>query len=89
LLRNLARAAEKARPKSLILCGGVARNKRLRAAFESMAAERGLPHAIPSPKLCTDNAAMVGALAWAQVKTLKKVPLSLDLDAYPRTPRSC
>ena len=84
LLRNVARAAEKVKPKSLILCGGVARNKRLRADFENLAVERGLQHAIPSPKLCTDNAAMVGALAWAQVKTLKKVPLSLDLDAYPR-----
>jgi N6-L-threonylcarbamoyladenine synthase len=67
------------------LCGGVARNKRLRLAFEKTAAEEGLERAVPSPKLCTDNAAMVGALAWAKIKSSKKaIPPSLDLDAYPR-----
>jgi N6-L-threonylcarbamoyladenine synthase len=85
LIGNLARAAERVRPKSLILCGGVARNKRLRLAFEKTAAEEGLERAVPSPKLCTDNAAMVGALAWAKIKSSKKaIPPSLDLDAYPR-----
>lgn len=87
LVRNAGRAADLVKPKSLILCGGVARNKRLRAAFEQLAAGRGIPGAVPSPKLCTDNAAMVGALAWARIKKLKKIPPALDLDAYPRSPR--
>jgi hypothetical protein len=31
---------------------------------------------------------MIGALAWAKIKAAKKeLPLSLDLDAYPRSPR--
>jgi len=88
LLRNVVRAAEASRPASLVLCGGVARNARLRAAFEKTAAEKGFPFAFPSPKLCTDNAAMIGALAWEKIKAKKGIiPLSIDLDAYPRTPR--
>lgn len=88
LLGNVGRAVERFRPKSLVLCGGVARNARLRAAFEKTAGERGLPFALPSPKLCTDNAAMIGALAWAKIAAAKgEIPLSRDLDAYPRSPR--
>ncbi len=88
LLGNVVRAAETFRPRSLVLCGGVARNSRLRAAFEKTAVEHGLPFALPSPKLCTDNAAMIGALAWEKIKAMKgKIPFSRDLDAYPRSPR--
>ncbi|MHB8055539.1 MAG: tRNA (adenosine(37)-N6)-threonylcarbamoyltransferase complex transferase subunit TsaD [Candidatus Aminicenantales bacterium] len=88
LLGNIVRAAESHEPKSLVLCGGVARNQRLRTAFEKTAAGRGLPFALPSPKLCTDNAAMIGALAWAKIAaSKKKIPLSRDLDAYPRSPK--
>jgi len=86
LLENMIRAAEQVDPKSIVLCGGVARNKRLRAAFEKTAVERGFQFAIPSPKLCTDNAAMIGALAWTKIKSSKKpLPPGFDLDAYPRS----
>jgi len=85
LLENMFRAADRLHPKSLILCGGVARNKRLRAEFEKRAAACGLNFYIPSPKLCTDNAAMVGGLALEKLKSEKNPPFSLDLDAYPRS----
>ncbi|MFZ2053542.1 MAG: tRNA (adenosine(37)-N6)-threonylcarbamoyltransferase complex transferase subunit TsaD [Candidatus Aminicenantales bacterium] len=84
LLENVARAIEKFRSASLILCGGVARNKRLRAEFGGLARRSGLEAFIPSPELCTDNAAMVAALAAEKMRGRKKPPLSLDLDAYPR-----
>ena len=88
LLENMFQAAERLNPKSLLICGGVARNKRLRAEFERQARSLGLNSYIPSPKLCTDNAAMVGALALSRIenegKTLKKKGFLLDLDAYPR-----
>ena len=84
------RAAERFEPKSLLLCGGVARNQRLRAEFERQARKSNLDFFIPSPKLCTDNAAMVGALALEKIdagkKDGKKKTFSLDLDAYPRMP---
>lgn len=88
LLGNVGRAVDSCGPKSLVLCGGVARNQRLRAAFEKTASGRGLPFALPSPKLCTDNAAMIGVLAWVRIAaSKKKIPLSRDLDAYPRSPK--
>ncbi|MDH7511371.1 MAG: tRNA (adenosine(37)-N6)-threonylcarbamoyltransferase complex transferase subunit TsaD [Clostridiales bacterium] len=84
LVDNLDRAAEKFKPASLILCGGVARNKRLRDRFDGLARGSGLAGFVPSPALCTDNAAMVAALAVEKMRTKKKTGLSLDLDAYPR-----
>jgi N6-L-threonylcarbamoyladenine synthase len=84
LLENVAAAVERFAPQALILCGGVARNKRLRAEFERLACTFGLRAFIPSPEFCTDNAAMVGALAVEKLKGRKRPPLALDLDAYPR-----
>jgi N6-L-threonylcarbamoyladenine synthase len=84
LLENLARAIEEFSPQSLILCGGVARNKRLRTRFAELAQKNQLPAYIPSPRLCTDNAGMVGALAWKKYQTYPEVSLNLEIDAYPR-----
>jgi N6-L-threonylcarbamoyladenine synthase len=84
LLDNLFRTAEEVGPQSLILCGGVARNRRLRAGFESRSRAAGMTSYIPSPKLCTDNAAMVGALALARIERGEVTGFNLDLDAYPR-----
>ena len=50
LIENLLRAADRVEPKSLILCGGVARNKRLRTRFEETARSHGLAWAVPSPQ---------------------------------------
>lgn len=85
LLENVAAAVEKFNPASLILCGGVARNRRLRSRFETLARSMGLSAFVPSPSLCTDNAAMVAALGIENLKAMKKKPGSdLELDAYPR-----
>jgi N6-L-threonylcarbamoyladenine synthase len=84
LLENLAEAVGRFRPVSLILCGGVARNKRLRTGFDELARASCLNAYIPAPQFCTDNAAMVAALAAERLRGKKKPPLSLDLDAYPR-----
>ncbi len=86
LMENLLKAAEQTDPRSLVLCGGVARNARLRRRFEEAARSGGLRWAVPSAKLCTDNAAMVGALALARIRAGAPVPSGLELDAYPRSP---
>ncbi len=86
LIGNLLRAAERVDPKSVILCGGVARNLRLRTRFEREARAHGLAWAVPSGKLCTDNAAMVGALALTKLERGEPIPPALELDAYPRRP---
>jgi N6-L-threonylcarbamoyladenine synthase len=84
LLDKLERGAEKLRPVSLILCGGVARNRRLRAAFEELARGGGYEAHLPAPEFCTDNAVMVGALALEKLGTSKRPRPDLELDAYPR-----
>lgn len=43
--------------------GGVLANRRLRVAIEERAAETGVELYLPSPALCTDNGAMIGAAA--------------------------
>src|SRR5512136_152192 len=84
LVDHLRAAVDQVQPRSLLLCGGVARNARLRARFQAFAREAGLDAYVPSPKLCTYNAAMVGAVA---LKSFARCPIEgpdLDLDAYPR-----
>jgi N6-L-threonylcarbamoyladenine synthase len=84
LLSNVNRAADRYKPKSLILCGGVARNRKLRRAFKKLAQKLNIPSFIPSPHLCTDNAAMVAGLAVDRFREHPGMSFPLDLNAYPR-----
>lgn len=61
---------------SLVVAGGVAANKALRARLEKCARDRGLKFSAPPLKLCTDNAAMI---AWAGIERLR-LNLSDDID---------
>jgi N6-L-threonylcarbamoyladenine synthase len=47
---------------ALVVAGGVAANRAIRAALTDLAARCGLPFVAPPLWLCTDNAAMI---AWA------------------------
>ena len=84
LISNMDQAVKKFEPKSLILCGGVAKNKKLRKDFGEFSKKLLLSSFMPSPEFCTDNAAMVAALAVEKLKSGEKPFLSLDLNAYPR-----
>jgi N6-L-threonylcarbamoyladenine synthase len=86
LLLNLELAVVKFKPESLILCGGVARDKKLRALFTEFAQEHSLSSFIPSPEFCTDNAAMVAALALEKLERGEMFSFPFDLNAYPRFP---
>ncbi|MDD9900091.1 MAG: tRNA (adenosine(37)-N6)-threonylcarbamoyltransferase complex transferase subunit TsaD [Alphaproteobacteria bacterium] len=69
---------------TLVVAGGVAANKTLRAMLEQCAAEKGLAFAAPPLKLCTDNAAMI---AWAGVERLQRgLTDPIDFPVYPRWP---
>ena len=46
----------------LVVAGGVAANRRLKAALEAIARKQIFRLVVPPPELCTDNAAMI---AWA------------------------
>ncbi len=65
LATRLEQAARGLRPEYLACAGGVARNQRLRARLDDLAARLGLPLLLASMDYCTDNAAMIAAAAGA------------------------
>ena len=84
LLRRLKRAAEEARPRSLILSGGVAANSLLRREAAQMAGALGLPLLVPPIALSTDNAAMIGAAGFVAYRKGRRA--GWDLNAEPNLP---
>jgi N6-L-threonylcarbamoyladenine synthase len=70
---------------ALVVAGGVAANRRVRAALEGLAASHGLRFVAPPAALCTDNAAMI---AWAGIERLHAgYPADpLEVGARPRWP---
>ena len=61
LVRKSRRALAREGLRELVVCGGVAANRGLRAALAEAAREDGFRLIIPPPKRCTDNAAMIAA----------------------------
>ena len=74
-------AAQEHRPKSLLLTGGVAANSLLRAEGARMADALGLPFYVPPLSLSTDNAAMIGAAGFINLR--KGMRAGWDLDPVP------
>ena len=79
-------------PKAIALCkekninklaiaGGVASNSALREALQSACDKEGIQFCSPSPVMCTDNAALIGAAAY--YKYLNNEFSGLDLNAIP------
>ncbi len=68
----------------LAIAGGVASNTGLRELMEKECAANNIRFYRPSPVLCTDNAAMIGAAAYYEYK--KGVRFGLDMNAVPNLP---
>lgn len=81
LLNKVMKAVQEREVKSVILSGGVAANKTLRQQLSVALAEEDLPLYTPSLKLCTDNAAMIGAAAYYQYQKGDFAPFSLGAAA--------
>ena len=67
--------------KDVVIAGGVASNSALRAAMKEECEKEGFRFYHPSPILCTDNAAMIGAAAYYEYK--KGARSGWDLNAVP------
>ena len=69
---------------ALVVAGGVAANRAIRAALEGLATAQGMRFVAPPLALCTDNAAMI---AWAGVEKFNRGDRdTLEVVARPRWP---
>ncbi|MEM1417773.1 MAG: tRNA (adenosine(37)-N6)-threonylcarbamoyltransferase complex transferase subunit TsaD [Myxococcota bacterium] len=83
LAKKLSDAALAEGVDTLVLTGGVAANRGLRARARELAASRGQTLHVPPVKRCTDNAAMI---AYAGALRLAAGERDLDLVAFSRDP---
>ena len=82
LLQRLRQEAERARPRSLLLTGGVAANTVLRREAAATAALLGLPLFVPPIALSTDNAAMIGAAGFVAYTRGTRAGWDLNPEAH-------
>ncbi len=81
LVEHSMQAVQECGIKKFAIAGGVASNSALRAALVSQCAKRDITFFYPSPILCTDNAAMIGAAGYYEF--IKGVRSGFDLNAVP------
>ena len=81
LVEHSMMAVENSGLRKFAIAGGVASNSALRKAFEGVCAQRGITFYHPSPVMCTDNAAMIGAAAYYEYRN--GVRHDYDLNAVP------
>lgn len=81
LVSRAVRLAKECGMDKLAIAGGVASNSALRAAIQEECTKNNISFYSPSPVLCTDNAAMIGAAAYYEY--IKGVRHGYDLNAIP------
>lgn len=67
LVHKTIRAAQAVDVDRIVLSGGVASNSELRTTLQEAARAEEMTVVLPPPSLCTDNAAMIGAAAYARL----------------------
>lgn len=81
LVSRAVRLAKECGMDKLAIAGGVASNSALRATIQEECTKNNIRFYSPSPILCTDNAAMIGAAAYYEY--IKGVRHGYDLNAIP------
>lgn len=81
LVSRAVRLTKESGMDKLAIAGGVASNSALRETVKLECEKNNIRFFSPSPKLCTDNAAMIGAAAYYEY--IKGVRHGYDLNAVP------
>ena len=84
LVNNTVKAAEEFGYSKIALAGGVSANSRLRKRMNDVCSEKGWELYMPDLSLCGDNAAMVGAQAYYEIKNGNIA--GLELNAFATMP---
>ncbi len=80
LVRKTLTAAHEAGRKLVVVSGGVSLNSRLRTGFTRACAQQGVELLLSTPALCTDNAAMIAAVAGLAYEADITTPLEDDIN---------
>ena len=78
LVTKASRAADAYNVKQVLLAGGVAANKGLRALRNRICTKENVELIIPPLSLCTDNAAMIAAAGTIAYEQGKRATLALN-----------
>ena len=81
LVRKTKRAAISQNARTILLGGGVAANSALRDALAEMAESMGVKLLIAAKKYCTDNAVMIGSLAYHKFRAGLFADMTLEARA--------
>lgn len=81
LVKNTFIAAQRSGLNKIAIAGGVSANAELRRCAQAEAEKRHMELYVPKLLYCTDNAAMIGAAAYFELKkTATAAPLNLNAD---------
>jgi N6-L-threonylcarbamoyladenine synthase len=81
LMTKTLRACQRTGIKRIVVGGGVASNRRLRARFAQLAEQQKLQVVFPPPALCVDNGAMVAGVGFPLLQRGRVAPLTITTDS--------
>lgn len=78
IAKKTEKALQEKKVKMLLVAGGVAANHGIRTRLQEVCEKNGITFVCPSIKYCTDNAAMIGAAAYALYKQKRFATIELN-----------